>query len=388
MNTKIYEKTRWENIYRHKKNKNYIIRFNGKVETSVSKDERGNKIYDSETARKIRDNQVIMNKKNVEIKHKETIDDLWIKYIDDCKYVKKQAYNTIERKEKAFNRYVKGKISLPINKINKEYWAKFIDNCVCSDKQKNHLIKILKTFLNWCVEENIVFYNELLKVKKYKETNEEMKYWTIPEIKRFFSNIQKIIDETDDLHLKKQALTIQTLAIIGVSLGDRIGETRALTYNCINEVKMTLNINHSINYDRNSADFLSNTKNYQSQREISITQKLNDQIKKYKDFLINEMGYPVKDSDIIFFNYSTKKPYSDTLLRKQFYRFCELCEVSQIRMYDLRHTYVATMMTEGKELYMFSPNLGHKKHDTTVNKYGHLSLDVKREIANTMEKYL
>ena len=25
MNTKIYEKTRWENIFRHKVNKNYII---------------------------------------------------------------------------------------------------------------------------------------------------------------------------------------------------------------------------------------------------------------------------------------------------------------------------------------------------------------------------
>lgn len=76
MNTKIYERTRWQNIYRHKINKNYVIRFNGKVGTSISKDERGNKIYDSETARKIRDNQIIIEKKRKEIKHKETFDDL------------------------------------------------------------------------------------------------------------------------------------------------------------------------------------------------------------------------------------------------------------------------------------------------------------------------
>jgi len=67
MNTKIYVKTRWENIYRHKTNKNYVIRFNGKVETSVSKDERGNKIFDSETARRIRDNQIIINQKKVKL---------------------------------------------------------------------------------------------------------------------------------------------------------------------------------------------------------------------------------------------------------------------------------------------------------------------------------
>ena len=87
MNTKIYEKTRWENIFRHKVNKNYIIRLHGNVQTSISKDERGNKIYDSDTAKKIRDNQILIQKKKVEIKHKETFDDLWKKYINACKYV-------------------------------------------------------------------------------------------------------------------------------------------------------------------------------------------------------------------------------------------------------------------------------------------------------------
>ena len=242
MNTKIYVKTRWQNIYRHKVNKNYIIRFNGKIGTSVSKDERGNKIYDSETARKIRDNQLIKYKKKIEIKHKETIDDLWNRYLDECKYVKKQAYNTILRKTKAYNRYVREKINIPMNKITKEYWAKFIDDANCSDKQKNQLIKILKAFSNWCVEEKIIVYNELEKVRKYKETKIEMKYWTKDEIKKFFCNIDDIIKDTDDLSFKKQALMIQTLVTIGFSLGDRIGETRALTYSSFNEIKMTLNI--------------------------------------------------------------------------------------------------------------------------------------------------
>lgn len=388
MNTKIYVKTRWENIYRHKTNKNYIIRFNGKIGTSVSKDERGNKIYDSETARKIRDNQLIKFKKKVEVKHRETIDDLWERYLDECKYVKKQAYNTILRKTKAYNRYVKGKINIPMNKIAKEYWAKFIDDANCSDKQKNQLIKVLKAFSNWCVEEKIIVYNELEKVRKYKETNIEMKYWTKDEIKKFFGNIDDIIKDTNDLSLKKQALMIQTLVTIGFALGDRIGETRALTYNSFNEIKMTLNISHSINYDRKSTDFLSNTKNYQSQREVNITQKVIDQVKKYKDFLKKEMNYVVENDDLIFLNYSTNKPYSDTLLRKQFHKFCDLCGVSKIRLYDLRHTYVATMMAEGKPLYQVSPTIGHKNHATTVNKYGHLSTDVKKELANTIDKYL
>ena len=373
MNTKIYEKTRWENIYRHKTNKNYVIRFNGKIGTSISKDERGNKIYDSETARKIRDNQIIIEKKHKEIKHKQTFDDLWDKYIEACKYVKKQAYNTIIRKTKAYDRYIKGKINIPINKINKDYWAKFIDQLQCSNKQKNNLIKTIKAFLNWCIEENIVMYNEISKIKKYKETKIEMKYWTINEIMHFFTTIEQLINDSSDITFKRQALMIQTLVTIGFSLGDRIGETRALTYKSINKTQMTIDIKHSINYDTKSDSFLSDTKNSHSQREVSITQKVIDQISKYKDFLINEMKYPVEDNSLIFFNYETKKPYSDVTLRKQFHRFCDLCGVTKIRLYDLRHTYVATMMAEGKQLYQISSRIGHSNYSTTINKYGHLS---------------
>lgn len=388
MNTKIYEKTRWENIYRHKTNKNYVIRFNGKIGTSISKDERGNKIYDSETARKIRDNQIIIEKKHKEIKHKETFDDLWDKYIEACKYVKKQAYNTIIRKTKAYDRYIKGKINIPINKINKDYWAKFIDQLQCSNKQKNNLIKTIKAFLNWCIEENIVMYNEISKIKKYKETKIEMKYWTINEIMHFFTTIEQLINDSSDITFKRQALMIQTLVTIGFSLGDRIGETRALTYKSINKTQMTIDIKHSINYDTKSDSFLSDTKNSHSQREVSITQKVIDQIAKYKDFLINEMKYPVEDNSLIFFNYETKKPYSDVTLRKQFHRFCDLCGVTKIRLYDLRHTYVATMMAEGKQLYQISSRIGHSNYSTTINKYGHLSYEIKKEIANTTDKYL
>lgn len=388
MNKNIYEKTRWENIYRNKKKKNYIIRFNTPVQTSISKDERGNPILDAETAKKIRDNQIIANNKKIQIQHKETIDDLWVKYIEDCKYIKKQAYNTINRKEKAYNRYVKEKISIPLNKIDKEYWAKFIDQLECSDKQKNHLIKTLKAFCNWCMEEDIIISNEISKIKKYKETKKEMKFWTTDEVRRFFKNIDEIVNTSEDENQVMYALMIKTFVMIGFSLGDRVGETRALTFDCINKEKMSIIISHSINYDRKSEDFLSDTKNYHSQREIFITQKLVEQIDIYKDYLIKVMKYPVKDNSLLFFNYSTNKPYSDTNIRKHFYKFCELCKVSKIRMYDLRHTYVATMMSEGKELYQISSRIGHSNYSTTVNKYGHLSTEIRKEIANSTDKYL
>lgn len=67
--------------------------------------------------------------------------------------------------------------------------------------------------------------------------------------------------------------------------------------------------------------------------------------------------------------------------------YCDKVNVSKIRMYDLRHTYVATMMSEGKELYHISERIDHSDYSTTVNKYDHLSTKTKKEIAAITNKY-
>ncbi len=90
----------------------------------------------------------------------------------------------------------------------------------------------------------------------------------------------------------------------------------------------------------------------------------------------------------ILFNYQTKKPYSDATLRKDFNLYCKKAEVTKIRMYDLQHTYLATMMMEGSELYHISERIGHSDYSTTVNKYGHLSSQVRKEVAKITGKYI
>lgn len=388
MNLQIYEKTRWENILRHKKNKNYIVRLNvDGVRTSVSVDSKGNKIFDIETAKQIRDNQVIIQNKRITTKHKEDLDTLWAKYMEACEIIKKQAYNTLLRKTKSYNKYLKGKITIPLSKTTKEFWSKYIDTLTCTDKQKNELIKSLKAFMNWCIEENLLLFNPITKIKRYKVTKAEMKYWTPNEIKDFLLNINKLIEESEDVIFKKQALMVKTIVVIGFTQGDRIGETRALTFDCFDRERKNLKIYHSINYNRKE-DPLASTKNYQSQRDLLITAKLLEQIDLYKEFLKDYMNFDVKDSDFLFFNYVTNKPYTDATLRKQFKRFCNLCKVKEIRLYDLRHTFVALMMYEGKELYQIQQHLGHSNFSTTANEYGHLVTEIKKGIAKSADKYL
>lgn len=384
MNTKIYEKTRYQNIYRHKKNKNYIIMISSPVKTSISSID-GNKIMRLEDAIKIRDNPKIKIKAENNIINKEDFNMMWDKYILYCTNIKKLAFNTLDKKNKIYNKYLKNEFSKKLSKINKDDIVNYFNSLKTTEKQKKEIFKLLKAFFNWCLEEEYLLISPIKKNIQFKTEKSEMKYWTPKEIKQILSTLDYDIENNIDIFSVRR---VKLLILIGFSLGDRIGETRALTYDCFDDKLDIVKIKHSINYDRYDTDYLSNTKNYHSQRNINISKRIIDEVKDYREFLINNTNYDIKETDIIFYNYKLKKPYSDTSLRKEFYKYCNKAGVTKIRMYDLRHTYVATMMAEGKELYYISERLGHNNYNTTVNKYGHLSNEKRKEIAESTDKYI
>lgn len=386
MDKKVYENTRYQNIYRHKKNKNYVIMISKPVKSSISRID-GKKIMKLEDALKIRDNKKIKAQKGQEIACSEDFDTLWCKYIYACKNIKKLAYNTMKRKIKIYNKYLKEKIQTRVSKLKKEELATFIDNIDTTDKEKNQIIKELKTFFNWCISEEYLIVSPMDAIEKYKVQKSEMKFWTPEELKKVLNTLDDDIINGNKNDVMRASM-VKILILIGFSLGDRIGETRALTFDCFDENLGIVEIKHSINYNINDEEFLSNTKNYHSQRKIDITKKLINEVKDYKKFLIENTNYAINDNNLIFFNYKRKKPYSDTNLRKQFTYYCYKANVTKIRMYDLSHTYVATMMAEGKELYHISSRIGHNNYSTTVNKYGHLSNKIRKEIAAVTDKYI
>lgn len=386
MDLKVYKRTRYQNIYKHK-NGNYVVMINKPVKSSISRIN-GEKIWKIEEALKIRDNPKIKLQKKAEIIYKDGFDELWFKYIDWCIHDDKQDYSTYNKKEKLYYAYLKGKFKKQLSKTSREEIIQIIDKLKTTNKQKNEVIKILKAFFNWCVyKEKCLLLNPINKLKDYKVTKHKMNYWIPDDVQKFFKFMNNYINNAAN-EKKEVAYRTKIFALLGFSLGNRVGETRALTFNSVNKNNSNIVIEHSIEYNPHSTDYLSTTKTYASQREIDVSSKIIEEIEKYKYYLINELDYNITNNTLIFLNHSINKPFSDATLRKNFYKFCDMAEVPHIRMYDLRHTYVATMMAEGKELYLISERLGHTSFSTTVNKYGHLSNEVRKEIAKTTDKYI
>lgn len=371
---KIYEKTRYDNIYRHSKNLNYVIRHNGSTISKIN----NSKIYDIKIAKDYKFKLDL----NIEKKEQHTnsyyFKDLWSEYIVYCKEIKKLAFNTLKKKKSIYDCYLSGLDKEKVNNLVKEDIAFFLNNLVATDKQKNTSLIVLKGFFTWCEEEKqIIMKKPTIGIKNFKTPKVEMKYWNATEFKKFMDYIKS--QDSYSSHM------IKILVLLGLYLGDRIGETRALTWDSINEEHCTIRISHSINYDPNSADYLSSTKTYASDRVVDVSTKLIKELKKYKEYL--QKRY-ITLNNLIFYNYSTQKPYSDSNLRKHFNAFCKSAEVKKIRLYDLRHTYVALMMSEGWELYHISKRIGHINYSTTVDKYGHLENKIRKEVAMTTDKYL
>ena len=385
MDLKVYEKTRYQNIYRNKKNKNYVIMMSKPVKTSISR-VNGKIITTLDEALKIRDNAILKQQKALETTKKEKFDDLWKEYIEECQLIKKLSYGTILKKKKTYNKFLKNQVDIYLSKTDKYFWTKYIDELKTTDKQKNEILRILNSFFNWCVEKEYLIINSLKGIHKYKVNKTEMKYWTPNEFKQFISAVEDDLT-SNNRKAQAKAYLIRTFTIINFSIGCRTGELRALTFGNFDENKKTLRINHSINYDPKSKDFLSNTKTYQSQRTIDISPKLLQIVNEYKNFLINELNINVDDNMMLFYNHSINRPYSDTNIRTMFHNYCDKAKVKKIRLYDLRHTFVATMMSENWELYHISKTLGHSNFNTTVNKYGHITKEKRKELALTTDKF-
>lgn len=381
MDLKIYEKTRYQNIYRNKKNKNYIVQITEPKTTVSSLD--GNKIYKLEEALKIRDNPKITMQKKAELAFKGGFDELWDKYNNYCQFELKLSYMTQKKKRLMFNKHLRGKMP-PVNKISKEFLAKHINSLNLSNKQKNELIdKIIKPFFKWCLENEYIIKNPVSTIKKYKYIKEEMKYWLPENVKAFFDYVNKRLEIKKD----ETVYRIKMLVLLTFTLGDRVGETRALTFGSIKD--HTVMIKNSINYHPTEEDFVTFTKTRSSVRDIEVSDKVIEEINNYKYYLVNELGYNVTDETLIFFNHKNNKPFTDTTLRKQFYKVCENANVPRIRLYDLRHTYtVIALAYDNIDMWAVSHRLGHTDIKTTLKNYNHIVDKTRKEMAQSTDKYL
>lgn len=381
MDKKIYKRTRYQNIYYNMKKKNYIINFTRPNMTISEID--GNKIFDINSAIDLRNSyKSKITKMQTNAIAKNTFEELYTKYLEYSEKVELNSYKQLQKKKSQFDKYFDNIKNKKITKITEKDIIELRENWYCTESWKNELLKTLKAFFNYCIHFKYIITSPTAFIKPIKIVKQEMKFWSIKEAQRFIETVSNDLF-SEDIHTKYIAYTMKILVLLELNLGNRIGETRALRYCDLDYANDRINIRHSISYDPRIKGYYKEPKNMNSIRSLDVSKNLLNEIKKYKAFIEESIMTKIDNTYPIIMNLETFKPYSDTMLRKIFNHYIERANITKIRLYDLRHTYVATLMEQGWELYHISERLGHSNYNTTVNRYGHLSNKVRKEVAKS-----
>jgi len=83
-----------------------------------------------------------------------------------------------------------------------------------------------------------------------------------------------------------------------------------------------------------------------------------------------------KPDDLIFHNREGNPINHANLISREFHPALERAGLRRIRFHDLRHTYVALMISLGENIKFIQRQLGHNSLTTTMDTYGHLLPEV------------
>ncbi|QEA51400.1 site-specific integrase [Leuconostoc lactis] len=139
--------------------------------------------------------------------------------------------------------------------------------------------------------------------------------------------------------------------LIALETGARLGEIAALTQTDIDFKTNTISVSKSYSV---AVQKVTETKNVQSHRLISVTQQLVDIIKVHLDYLPLYSHY---------YNRQFSRRLNDILIK---------LEIPKIRFHDLRHSHASFLLYNDLSIDYVSKRLGHKNTRITLDVYAHM----------------
>lgn len=182
---------------------------------------------------------------------------------------------------------------------------------------------------------------------------------------------------------------IHDMIYVSTIYGLRRSELLGIRWSSIDFKSNTLTINHTVVLQTVVVK-KDKTKNKSSMRIYPLLPDVKNiflAIKKQQDDYRQIMGDCYIESDYVFtkFDGSTYYPsYPTHTLQKELKRN----NLPHIRWHDLRHTAASMLLAKGWSMKDISEWLGHADIGTTMNIYGHINLEHKRELGTTLDGLL
>ena len=399
MNLKIYEKTKYNNIYKHRLNGTYA------VDLSLGYDSLGKRIRTTKTgiisekeAKKILQNEELKRKcKNIIINISK-FEDCIEEYYSYCLLSEKVSKESLKNKKGRFNNHIipffKGKQLEKIDENEILRWHEYINNKELQSETKRTLHKQLSAYFNWLVlHKKVLIINPCLTVPNFKIEKKEIRYRDLDELNVLLDTIKNDTTKSEEIKLRMYAIVKSTFfsgfrigELLGLKLKDFDFDINNHSTIDIDEIK--INLSRTIYYSSNGY-VLKKGKTDNSLGLIFMGKNVFQSIFDYIKYM-NKLGYIFEDNDYIFANPNSNKEinvFSLEILRKYLNHYVKLAGLEHTKFKDMRSSHGTFLLSNGYSLEEVQQRLRHQKKETTEKYYATFYEDNKRKLANEIDKF-
>jgi integrase len=185
----------------------------------------------------------------------------------------------------------------------------------------------------------------------------------------------------------------ETVFLVTLFTGMRQGEVLGLTWNCVDLDNGTLLINKQLQKavnDKGKREYsLVSTKNSKG-RKITLASTVVNLLRQQKakqEVWKQAAGSAWRKSDFVFTNELGEHLMPHTVYHN-YKRIVAAIGRPDARFHDLRHSYAVAAIKSGDDIKTVQGNLGHATASFTLDVYGHVTDQMKRESANRMEQFI
>lgn len=213
----------------------------------------------------------------------------------------------------------------------------------------------------------------------------------LPKVSR--PEIQPLDDEQmRDLLTAAAGTTYERVFKVTLFTGMREGEVLGLTWDAVDFTKGTITIKQQLQLVRKSGGkyVLAPTKNGK-QRIIVPAQYVMDELKKERRRQAEnkiKAGTAWDNSFNLVFTNELGGNYCPQTVYLNFKRVAASAGVPAARFHDLRHSYAVAALRSGDDIKTVQGNLGHHTAAFTLDVYGHVTEQMKRDSAARMDSFI
>lgn len=248
-----------------------------------------------------------------------------------------------------------------------------------SPKTIKHMHQVIRGALDQAVREKLIPDNVANAVKTPKLTVKEMQTFNVEQVNKFLETVRH------NYRYKRYYAAY----FLEFYTGLRRGELLGLRYKDIDFENKTIKVVQQV-VKVGSKNYIRELKTESSQnRVIAVPDEVisvlkghqQQQIKNYKLLGLNDLEIKQEMKDGLVFTNELGEFIQPRNFVRNFKGALKAAGLPSLRFHDMRHTFVVLSLQQGVDIKTIQSDLGHQEISTTLDRYGHVNEEMKREAA-------